>query len=132
MMKRILSIILCTLLIVSLVGCKNEPANYDSKAASSITETVETSSIDVTSGEQKMKKAMTSLSRKPSRQPPKKVIRLPKPNQQRQKKKQLKRQNRLLKRSRKPSLNRNRQKHKPSRNQRKNRSRKPPQQQNLQ
>lgn len=57
MMKRILSIILCTLLIMSLVGCKNEPAKYDSKAASSITETVETSSINVTSGEQEDKKS---------------------------------------------------------------------------
>ena len=57
MMKRILSIILCTLLIVSLVGCKNEPAKYDLRETSSITETVETTSIDVTSGEQEDEKS---------------------------------------------------------------------------
>lgn len=57
MMKRLLSAILCVLLIMSLSGCKNEPAEYDSSAASSITETVETTSIVVTSGEQENDKS---------------------------------------------------------------------------
>ena len=57
MMKRLLSAILCVLLIISLSGCKNEPAKYDSRVASSITETVETTSIDVTSGEQEDEKS---------------------------------------------------------------------------
>lgn len=57
MMKRLLSAILCVLLIISLSGCKNEPAEYDSSAASSITETVETTSVVVTSGEQEDEKS---------------------------------------------------------------------------
>ena len=49
MMKRLLSAILCALLIMSLSGCKNETVGNGSETASSITETAQTLVTDVTS-----------------------------------------------------------------------------------
>lgn len=52
MMKRILSIILCGLLIMSLCGCNKEPAQRDISSASSVTETIKIPPTDVTSAKQ--------------------------------------------------------------------------------
>ena len=49
MMKKLLSVILCVLLIMSLSGCKNETVGNGSEITSSITETAQTSVADVTS-----------------------------------------------------------------------------------
>ncbi len=57
MMKKILSIILCVLLVVSLAGCKNESVKDDSQTASSISETTKIPMKDVTSSESEDKKS---------------------------------------------------------------------------
>ena len=49
MMKRLLSAVLCALIIMSLSGCKNETVGNGSETASSITETAQTLVTDVTS-----------------------------------------------------------------------------------
>ena len=49
MMKRLLSAVLCALIIMSLSGCKNETVGNGSETASSITESAQTLVTDVTS-----------------------------------------------------------------------------------
>ena len=67
MMKRLLSAFLCTLLIVSLSGCKEQPVEDGYSITSSITETAETTVTDVTLGNDEITKSddITATESKP-------------------------------------------------------------------